>query len=117
MSERTTELDETRRRFLKGAALAGSTVAASSLVLPRIAAAQTGEIQPRGITVPGNLDAPTKTTHWYIPASDKTVHWGYFSKGLKPVIEIRSGDYVTLECLTHRCCRYLCWNLFTAVSD
>lgn len=102
MSERTTELDETRRRFLKGAALAGSTVAASSLVLPRIAAAQTGEIQPRGITVPGNLDAPTKTTHWYIPASDKTVHWGYFSKGLKPVIEIRSGDYVTLECLTHQ---------------
>ncbi len=36
-----------------------------------------------------------------MPASDKTVHWGYFSKNLRPVIEISSGDHVTVECLTH----------------
>jgi acetamidase/formamidase len=95
-------LNDTRRRFLKGAALAGGTVAAGSLVLPRIAAAQSGELQPRQVPVAGKLETPSKTNHWYIPASDQTVHWGYFSKGLKPVIELRSGDYVTVECLTHQ---------------
>lgn len=38
--------------------------------------------------------------HCYIPVSDKTVHWGYFSRALKPVISVRSGDVVTLETLT-----------------
>ena len=38
--------------------------------------------------------------HYYIPVSDKTVHWGYFSRNLKPVISIRSGDIVTMETLT-----------------
>lgn len=95
-------LNDTRRRFLRGAALAGGTVAASSLVLPRIAAAQPGELQPRQVPVTGMPDTPSKTNHWYIPASDKTVHWGYFSKGLKSVIEVRPGDYITVECLTHQ---------------
>ena len=49
------------------------------------------------------LPNPTdKARHWYVPASDRTVHWGYFSKRLRPVVEISSGDYVTLECLTHQ---------------
>jgi acetamidase/formamidase len=39
--------------------------------------------------------------HYYVPATDKTVHWGYFSKNLKPQVEIESGDFVTLETLTH----------------
>jgi acetamidase/formamidase len=93
--------NETRRRFLKGAALAGGTIAASSaLALPRLAAAQ--ELQPRQIPMSGKVETPTKAAHWYLPASDKTVHWGYFSKGLKPLIEIEPGDYVTVECLTHQ---------------
>jgi hypothetical protein len=29
------------------------------------------------------------------------MHWGYFSKLLKPLIELDSGDYVTIEALTH----------------
>jgi acetamidase/formamidase len=37
----------------------------------------------------------------HVPATAETVHWGYFSKKLKPVIEVSSGDYVTLETLTH----------------
>lgn len=93
--------NETRRRFLKGAALAGGTVAASSaLGLPRLAAAQ--ELQPRQVPMTGKIGTPTKAAHWYLPASDKTVHWGYFSKGLKPLIEVEPGDYVTVECLTHQ---------------
>ena len=38
---------------------------------------------------------------YYIPATDKTVHWGYFSKLLKPLVEVNSGDFVTIEVLTH----------------
>ena len=29
------------------------------------------------------------------------MHWGYFSKSLKPLVEIEFGDYVTIEALTH----------------
>ena len=29
------------------------------------------------------------------------MHWGYFSKNLKPLVEVESGDFVTLETLTH----------------
>src|SRR5256885_11487787 len=32
--------------------------------------------------------------------SDKTVHWGYLSRSLKPVLSVRSGDVVTMETLT-----------------
>jgi acetamidase/formamidase len=39
--------------------------------------------------------------HHYIPANSETVHWGYFSKGLKPQAIVNSGDLVTLETLTH----------------
>ena len=39
--------------------------------------------------------------HHHLPASPETIHWGYFSRALKPVIEIESGDYVTIETLTH----------------
>jgi acetamidase/formamidase len=92
---------ETRRRFLKGAALAGGAVAASSVSLPRIAAAA-GGLQPRQVPLGGSPAVPDKANHWYLPASDKTVHWGYFSKGLQPIVRISPGDYVTVECLTHQ---------------
>jgi acetamidase/formamidase len=39
--------------------------------------------------------------HYYVPASDQTVHWGYFGKALKPVAEVDSGDFVAIEALTH----------------
>jgi acetamidase/formamidase/AraC-like DNA-binding protein len=39
--------------------------------------------------------------HHYLAATDKTVHWGYFSKLLPPVLRVRSGDLVTIETLTH----------------
>jgi acetamidase/formamidase/AraC-like DNA-binding protein len=38
--------------------------------------------------------------HHYVPVSESTVHWGYFSRSLRPVITVRSGDVVTLETLT-----------------
>jgi acetamidase/formamidase len=42
-----------------------------------------------------------KRSHHYIPASANTVHWGYYSRSLPPLIEIDSGDFVTIEALTH----------------
>lgn len=39
--------------------------------------------------------------HHHLPASPETVHWGFLSKDLKPVLSIRSGDFVTIETLTH----------------
>src|SRR5690606_14784406 len=42
-------------------------------------------------------------THYHIPATADTVHWGYFSKSLKPTVELESGDFATIETLTHHC--------------
>jgi Acetamidase/Formamidase family len=39
-------------------------------------------------------------TH-HLPATDRTVHWGFFSRLLPPVLEVDSGDVVTIETLTH----------------
>src|SRR5579883_1400309 len=86
------EIRHERRDFLKGALLTAGGAAALagtsgvSLITP--AAAQTAGGQARA-------------NHWYVPATDKTVHWGYFSKSLKPVVEVDSGDFVTIEALTH----------------
>lgn len=39
--------------------------------------------------------------HHHLPVSPKTVHWGYFSSLLKPALNVKSGDFVTVETLTH----------------
>jgi hypothetical protein len=44
---------------------------------------------------------PTKRSYHHLPANADTVHWGYFSKKLKPQVEIDSGDFITIEALTH----------------
>ena len=38
--------------------------------------------------------------HHHLPANRNTVHWGYFSRHIAPVLEIDSGDVVTIETLT-----------------
>jgi acetamidase/formamidase/AraC-like DNA-binding protein len=39
-------------------------------------------------------------TRHYLPANRSTVHWGYFSRHIAPVLEVASGDIVTVETLT-----------------
>lgn len=39
--------------------------------------------------------------HHTLAVSPATVHWGYFSKKLAPVLKVTSGDTVTIETLTH----------------
>lgn len=36
-----------------------------------------------------------------LPATPKTIHWGYFDASQAPVLKIRSGDLVLAEAITH----------------
>src|SRR5713101_1617432 len=85
------QVDEGRRGFLKGALVAGG--AAASFAAAGLSSVTTAQAQPG--MVPGSKN------HYYVPATDKTVHWGYFSQLLKPQVEVSSGDFVTIEVLTH----------------
>ena len=38
--------------------------------------------------------------HHHLPANAQTIHWGYFSRSITPVLRIDSGDIVTIETLT-----------------
>ena len=38
--------------------------------------------------------------HHHLPATAQTIHWGYFSRSIPPVLRIDSGDIVTIETLT-----------------
>jgi len=87
------ELNSERRSFLKSsfaASGAAAAMAAGGMSLVTPALAQTA--QARQTTGPA---------HHHLPANADTVHWGYFSKSLKPKVEINSGDFVTIEALTH----------------
>jgi acetamidase/formamidase len=82
------DLDHERRGFLKSAFVAGGGAAAwaASGTLATPVSAETRLGQP---------------TYHYLPANSETVHWGYFSKLLKPQLEVDSGDYITIEAVTH----------------
>src|SRR6266550_2476685 len=49
----------------------------------------------------GHAGATGRANQHIVPATAETVHWGYFSRSLKPVLSIESGDFVTIETLTH----------------
>lgn len=49
---------------------------------------------------PDSSDTAT-ARHHHLAVSAETVHWGYFSASLAPVLEVDSGDIVTIETLTH----------------
>jgi acetamidase/formamidase len=88
------DLNSERRSFLKSGVMAAGGIAAIgsgaglSLVTPALA-------QKSAANQPG------ERAYHYLPANADTVHWGYFSKKLKPRVEINSGDIVTIEALTH----------------
>src|SRR5215211_3563505 len=81
------DLDAERRSFLRGAFAATSGAAAlttGGALLSSPAAAQ---------TVAARQGRPN---HHYLPATAETVHWGYFSKLLKPAVEVDSRLAVIL---------------------
>ena len=79
-------VDATRRSFIQGTLATGAALGGMSAA--SLAHAQTGMKR-------------STINHYHIAASAETVHWGYFSKNLKPLVEVESGDFVTLETLTH----------------
>jgi acetamidase/formamidase len=86
-------LDHERRSFMKSAFFAAGGAATLgggglSLVTPSMAEAAASKM-------------PAKRSYHHLPATADTVHWGYFSKKLKPQVEVDSGDFVTIETLTH----------------
>jgi acetamidase/formamidase len=85
------DLDTERRGFLKSAFVAGGSAAAAWAAGGTLVAPASAQSSAR----------PGKPAYHYLPATAETVHWGYFSKLLKPQLEIDSGDYVTIEALTH----------------
>ena len=38
--------------------------------------------------------------HHHLPVGASNVHWGFFSRSLKPIVKIASGDTITVETLT-----------------
>src|ERR1700691_3485770 len=47
-------------------------------------------------------DEVVATALHQLPASSRTVHWGYFDAALAPVLRVRSGDLIRAEAITHR---------------
>jgi len=82
--------DASRRSFLQGT-LASSAAAAAAL----------GGLGTSSLALAKTEMKRSTISHYSIPATADTVHWGYFSKSLKPLVEVQSGDFVTIETLTH----------------
>jgi len=55
--------------------------------------------QPEALSVQPPRESG-KPRHHLLRATANTIHWGYFSHDLKPVLEVNSGDTVTIETLT-----------------
>nr|WP_074773535.1 acetamidase/formamidase family protein [Paraburkholderia fungorum] len=93
----------------------GSPLNAQSVLTPH---ARSAEVLPEAVTSgapyaddeTGAPDAARPRTrsasargrprHHLLRVNANTVHWGYFSHDLKPVLEVDSGDTVTIETLT-----------------
>jgi acetamidase/formamidase len=39
-------------------------------------------------------------SHHHLPASSDLCHWGYFDPARKPALEVKSGDVVTIDCVS-----------------
>jgi acetamidase/formamidase len=88
------DLRQERRAFLRSGFAA--TGAAAAMVAAPLSLVSPALAQSSAQRQPG------QASHYTLPANADTVHWGYFSKLLKPQVEIQPGDYVTIETLTHQ---------------
>jgi len=55
---------------------------------------------PEAPSAPPSPRESGKPRHHLLRATANTIHWGYFSHDIKPVLELNSGDTVTIETLT-----------------
>jgi len=47
------------------------------------------------------MNTKRQAQHHTLPANSETVHWGYFSKDVEPKLSVSSGDFITIETLSH----------------
>ena len=47
------------------------------------------------------MNSKRQPQHHTLPANSETVHWGYFSKDVDPVLSVIPGDFITIETLSH----------------
>ena len=47
------------------------------------------------------MNSKRQQQHHTLPANSETVHWGYFSKDIEPKLTVISGDFITIETLSH----------------
>ena len=74
------DIDDDRRRFLKGALIAGG----GAVAVPGLIGSAEAQVETPPVAAAGE----GRKNHYFVPATDKTVHWGYFSQSLKPLVEI-----------------------------
>ena len=58
-----------------------------------------GDVDHTSATTPANT-SNSLGQHHHLPALPSTIHWGYFSHAIPPVLRVASGDIVTIETLT-----------------
>lgn len=90
------EFAEGRRDFMKDMFVGSAALSLAGITANAHAASSLGA-KNGARTVEG------RAMHYYIPASAKTIQWGFFSKSSKPLVELESGDFATIETLTHHC--------------
>ncbi len=85
----------TLMRHAPGAAVLPEAVTSGALYADDDAGApEAARPRPRRASTGG------RPRHHILRVNANTVHWGYFSHDLKPVLEVDSGDTVTIETLT-----------------
>ncbi len=73
----------------------------TALARLRARPAREGAGEPGPVRRPGPRPAASRELgHHHLAVDTGTVHWGYFSRSLAPVMTIESGDLVTVETLT-----------------
>jgi acetamidase/formamidase/AraC-like DNA-binding protein len=93
------------RRISRGLPVnAGSLLAhaqfAKQVAVPQVAMVEAGPDEQPEAPLAQPPRESGKPRHHLLRATASTVHWGYFSHDLKPVLEVSSGDTVTIETLT-----------------
>ncbi len=101
------QYDMSPREYRKSPELGGTRAEAPRRGRPanardvRLERGGTGEEEAEAAAEASAARQRREIRHFHLPVSPETIHWGYFSRNLKPVLEVRSGDYVTIETLTH----------------
>jgi acetamidase/formamidase len=93
-------IDRARRDFLRASLAAAAGTPPPSIVRPTSTHVTYGrEGQDRAAKA--GLISSDRSGHFTVRSGPETVHWGYLSGAVDPVLRVRSGDVVTMETVSH----------------